>query len=64
MIKDVLTSIEGVGIYGVISICIFFTVFVIAGIWMMSLKKDKLNSLSELPLNDGSVSSSKIQSQN
>lgn len=55
MIENVLTGIEGVGLYGVVSICIFFAVFVIAAAWVMTLKKDQLRSLSELPLNDGAT---------
>jgi cytochrome c oxidase cbb3-type subunit IV len=52
MIKDVLTKIGGVGVYGVISICLFFTFFVAASIWALRLKKSYVNSMRELPLND------------
>lgn len=53
MIKNVLSDIGGVGIYGVISICLFFAVFTGAFIWSMLLKKSDLDSRSVLPLDDG-----------
>ena len=33
MIKNVLNDIGGVGLYGVVSICLFFTVFTGAMLW-------------------------------
>ncbi len=55
MIKNVLSDIGGIGMYGVISICLFFAVFIGAFIWSMLLKKSDLDSRSVLPLEDGSV---------
>ncbi|MEW6305293.1 MAG: cbb3-type cytochrome c oxidase subunit 3 [Verrucomicrobiota bacterium] len=52
MIKNVLSDIGGVGIYGVISICLFFTVFTGALVWACRLKKSFLDSMSALPLKD------------
>jgi hypothetical protein len=52
MIKNVLTHIGGIGMYGVISICIFFAVFLGVLIWMLTLKKSYLKSMGELPLHD------------
>lgn len=57
MIKNVLSDIGGIGIYGVISICLFFTVFTGAIIWSMLLKKSDLDSRGALPLEDGVRSS-------
>jgi hypothetical protein len=53
MIKNVLSDIGGIGIYGVISICLFFAVFTGALVWSMLLKKADLHSRSLLPLDDG-----------
>lgn len=53
MIKNVLSDIGGVGVYGVISICLFFTVFTGSLIWSLLLKKADLDSRSVLPLDDG-----------
>ena len=52
MIQNVLSGIGGVGIYGVISICLFFAVFVGVLVWTIGLKKSYLNSMRELPLED------------
>jgi len=50
MIKNVLQDIGGIGIYGIISICLFFLVFTFMLIWTCFLKKPFLNNMSELPL--------------
>jgi hypothetical protein len=52
MIKNVLQDIGGVGIYGVISICLFFTVFSVALVWALLQRKPFLNAMSALPLED------------
>ena len=61
MIENVLSHMDGVGIYGVISICIFFAVFIIVTIWMFRLKQPYLRSMSELPLDDATVPTGKSQ---
>lgn len=52
MIKNVLSEIGGVGIYGVISICLFFAVFTGALILAFLYRKPFLQSMSALPLED------------
>ena len=42
----------GIGIYGVISVCLFFIVFGIALLWALQLKKPFLKSMGALPLQD------------
>ena len=59
MIQNVLREIGGVGIYGVISICLFFLVFGGALIWTFSLKKPYLKSMESLPLQDEESAASK-----
>lgn len=63
MIKNVLQDIGGIGLYGVVSICIFFLFFTITLIWASRLNKGFLNSMSTLPLdkepNDATNSHSK-----
>jgi cytochrome c oxidase cbb3-type subunit 4 len=56
MMEKVLTSIGGVGAYGVISICIFISVFVVVTVWMLCLKKPYLQTMRSLPLEDNEVS--------
>ena len=53
MIKNVLSDIGGVGIYGVISICLFFAVFSGAILVSLLMNKQKVQTLSALPLEDG-----------
>jgi hypothetical protein len=50
MIRDVLSNLGGVGVYGVISICLFFALFLSLLIWAFRLKKPWLNAMSRLPL--------------
>ena len=52
MIKNVLEHIGGVGVYGVISICLFFTVFLAAIFVALRMKKSHADSMSALPLDD------------
>jgi hypothetical protein len=54
MIQNVLSKIGGVGMYGVISICLFFAVFVGVLLWTIGLKKSYINEMRELPL-DGAA---------
>lgn len=52
MIKNVVSHIRGVELYGVISILLFFTVFICLMVWAFRLKKSYLSSMQDLPLND------------
>lgn len=52
MIQNTVREIGGIGIYGVISVCLFFVVFVGALVWAFRLKKSHLTSMSALPLRD------------
>jgi len=53
MIKNVLSDIGGVGLYGVISISLFFAVFIGMLIWALRIKKPFTQHMSALPLQDG-----------
>jgi len=53
VIQNVLKEIGGIGLYGVISVCLFFLVFSVALARACLLKKRFLNSMSMLPLQDG-----------
>ncbi|NOS71139.1 MAG: hypothetical protein HOP33_14565 [Verrucomicrobia bacterium] len=53
MIKNVLSDIGGVGLYGVISISLFFAVFIGMLLWVFAMKKSFAQKMSTLPLNDG-----------
>lgn len=51
-IKHNLETISGVSIYPIMSLLLFFIFFVTLGIWVFSYKKEKIDELSEIPLND------------
>ncbi|MBK7379809.1 MAG: cbb3-type cytochrome c oxidase subunit 3 [Ignavibacteriales bacterium] len=50
MFENYLSSIEGVGIYPIISLLIFFIFFVALAIWAMRVDKNYLKKMRELPL--------------
>lgn len=51
-IKGHLTSIEGVEIYPIISLVIFFTFFVGLGIYVFRTDKSKRDEIKNIPLED------------
>lgn len=52
-IKHNMETISGIEIYPIISLLIFFFFFVGLGFWVFSYKKDKIQEMSEIPLNEG-----------
>jgi cbb3-type cytochrome oxidase subunit 3 len=54
-IKHNMETIAGVAIYPILSLLIFFLFFVGLGLWVFSYKKDKIDELSQIPLNDNST---------
>jgi cbb3-type cytochrome oxidase subunit 3 len=48
-------TISGVAIYPILSLLIFFLFFVGLGLWVFSYKKEKIDELSQIPLNDNST---------
>jgi hypothetical protein len=50
MIKNILQDIGGIGIYGIISLCLFFAVFSAALIWSLIQKTVFCARMSALPL--------------
>ncbi|HXJ56477.1 MAG TPA: CcoQ/FixQ family Cbb3-type cytochrome c oxidase assembly chaperone [Verrucomicrobiae bacterium] len=53
MIQNVLREIGGIGLYGVISVCLFFLVFTVAFLRACRLSQGFVKSMSRLPLDDG-----------
>ena len=51
-IKHNMETIAGVAIYPILSLLIFFFFFVGLGFWVFSYKKEKIQELSQIPLND------------
>lgn len=54
-IKHNMETIAGVSIYPILSLLIFFSFFVGLGLWVVSYKKEKINELSNIPLNDNII---------
>jgi ATP/ADP translocase len=50
MYKKVLTAIEGIDIYPIITLIIFFTFFVLWLVYVMKLKKSYVEQMSAMPL--------------
>ncbi|RZJ68685.1 MAG: CcoQ/FixQ family Cbb3-type cytochrome c oxidase assembly chaperone [Flavobacterium sp.] len=51
-IKHSMETISGVAIYPIVSLSIFFVFFVVLGFWVASYKKQKIEELSQIPLNE------------
>ena len=51
-LKNHMESITGIEIYPMISLTIFFSFFVILFWWVFTAKKEYINKVSDLPLND------------
>jgi len=64
MIKNVLEHIGGIGNYGVISICLFFAVFLGAVFLAVRMKKSEADARSTLPLDDGTTDANRKQTRN
>jgi hypothetical protein len=51
-IKHNLETIEGIESYPVTALIIFFAFFVVLAFWVISYKKEKIEEMSQIPLND------------
>ncbi len=51
-IKHNMETIAGVAIYPILSLLIFFIFFLVLGIWVFSYKKEKIEEMRQIPLND------------
>ncbi len=52
MYKEVISNIEGVSIYPVFSVIVFFVFFSVITVWVMKSKKEDFDSISKMPLNE------------
>jgi len=50
MIENVLRTLSGIHLYGVVSLCLFVAVFTGIVIWAMLQKKPHLERMSRVPL--------------
>ncbi|WP_370176200.1 CcoQ/FixQ family Cbb3-type cytochrome c oxidase assembly chaperone [Leeuwenhoekiella palythoae] len=51
-VKQNLENIDGVSIYPIISLLIFFLFFVALFLWVFTAKKEHINEVSNIPLDD------------
>jgi cytochrome c oxidase cbb3-type subunit 4 len=51
-IKHNMETIAGVAVFPILSLLIFFSFFVGLAIWVFSYKKEKIDEMSQIPLND------------
>ena len=54
MIQNVLRSLGGIDAYGVISLCLFVSVFSGAVVWALLQKKSHLDAMARAPLDSDS----------
>lgn len=52
MYKDVLRSIEGIGLYPGITLVVFFLFFTTVFLWVLRMRRDEAEYLASLPLDD------------
>lgn len=50
MIKDVIEHVGGLGLYGLVSLLLFFAVFVGVLVWAFRLDRARLDTAARLPL--------------
>jgi hypothetical protein len=62
-IKHNLESIEGVGLYPMISLFIFFTLFIGMLIYVFVMPKSKIEELSNLPLDKNDLKNNNYEHQ-
>lgn len=53
MYKDVLRSIQDIGLFPVISFVLFFLFFLAVLVWVMFYKQDRIKKLKNLPFEEG-----------
>ncbi len=56
IVINTLNSIDGVEIYPIISLIIFFTFFMLVGYLVIKTPKETAEELSRMPLDDDSIS--------
>jgi len=52
MYKYILESVENLNWLAVVSLVLFFSIFVVSTIWIMTRKKDFIDKMSNMPLED------------
>ena len=64
MISNHLSSIEGVAIYPIISLIIFFALFICLVVWVVKVDKSYLSAMSNLPLENENLNTKNSENEN
>jgi len=56
MYKEVLSGIQNISIYPLISLSVFFVFFLIVSVWVIRSRKDDFESVSKIPLSENNES--------
>jgi len=51
-VKNYMENITGIEVYPMISLLIFFTFFVVLFLWVFTSKKEYINTVSQIPLDN------------
>jgi hypothetical protein len=57
MEHKIISAMQNINVYGVVSICIFFAFFTGMLVWAFLQKKNHLNKMGSLPLDAGETNS-------
>jgi len=52
MFRAIFSGASGMGIYPVISLILFMTIFITVLVWMLTIKRPYIKHMSELPLDN------------
>jgi len=55
MIKVILEGIGGIQAFGIISLLLFVTTFMIAAVWALRMTKSHRHRMKQLPLEDATI---------
>ena len=64
MFKETLSSILNVEVYAIIGFFIFFTFFILVSIQAFRMKKDEIDQISNMPLEDSVSGDGKMETGN
>ena len=64
MLSENLSALEGVSIYPIVSLIIFFLVFTFAIVWVIKLDKKYINRMESIPLDFNSENENNFEIKN
>ena len=56
MYKQILESIDGIGIYPIVTLIMFFVFFIVMILWLFNMDKTYLKNMAKMPLDQNEVS--------